>query len=120
MYKKNLIAFSLFFVITLITAGCYSTESGNSKIVDSSLTMQLKKGKTTEQQAIVLLGQPTSSSDLPDGGQSISYSYTKSESGFFIYYVSGHTLVKILTLTFNKDGILQGQSWTQSESGGAG
>jgi outer membrane protein assembly factor BamE (lipoprotein component of BamABCDE complex) len=120
MYKKKILAFATFLVITLVTAGCYSTESGNTKIVDASLTMQLKKGKTTEQQAIALLGQPTSSTDLPDGGQSISYSYTKSEGKYFVYYTSVHSLIKTLTLTFNKDGILQGKSWTQNESGGAG
>lgn len=111
--------FSLLF-ITLITAGCYSSESGNSKIIDASITMQLKKGKTTEQQAIALLGQPTSSTDLPDGGQSISYSYTKTNVKNFLYYASAHSIIKTFTLTFDKNGILKGKSWTQAESGGAG
>ena len=120
MRRWNFFAlFSLLF-ITLITAGCYSAESGNSKIIDMSITSQLKKGKTTEQQVIAALGQPTSETDLPDGGQSISYSYTKTDVKYYLYYASSHSIVKTFTLTFDKKGILRGKAWTQAESGGAG
>lgn len=106
--------------VVLITAGCMTTESGNSKIIDASVTSQLKKGVTTEQQAIALLGQPSGSNDLPDGGQSISYNYEKTKSNYYVYYFSTHTHLKTLTLTFDKKGILRGKSWAENNSGGAG
>lgn len=120
MRRWNNFFLPAFLGIALITTGCFSSVSGNAKIADASYTMKLVKGKTTEQEAIALLGQPTSLSDLPDGGQSIAYSYSKTDSSYFVYYASAHTFVKTLTLTFNKKGILTGKSWSQNESGAAG
>lgn len=117
--KSFLFLVSMAFAV-LVTAGCMTSETGNPKIVDPSITSQLKKGVTTEQQAIALLGQPSASSDLADGGQVISYSYAKTKSNYYVYYASGSTHIKTLSLTFDKSGILRGKSWSENNSGSAG
>lgn len=74
---------------------------------------RLEKGKTTYQEVISMLGNPTSSTLMGDGARMIGYTYVehKTRAETFIPYVGAFvggadTRANTVMLRFSKDGVL--------------
>lgn len=101
-------------------AGCAS--SGN--YVDQSNMKSLIKGKTTMDQAVGMLGQPTSRTMVGSGQTVLTYTYseatTRPESFIPVVgaFVGGaDSRFTMATLAFGPDGILTDYTYTGSQSG---
>jgi hypothetical protein len=72
-------------ILALGLAGCMSI----NKPIDPSKLTQLKPGVSTEADAIALLGEPTSSRYMPNGGKMLFYASAKTDinPAAFIPYV---------------------------------
>lgn len=104
-------------LVALLLSGCVAA---GVKISQDQI-QQLKVGETTYDQAVSILGQPTSSSATSSGYRSVSYTYVEvtSRPENFIPIVGplvgGHdSKTGIVMLNFGPDGKLK--NWTTSGS----
>lgn len=104
----------------IILSGCASV----GREVSSVQMDTLKKGETTTTQAIASLGQPTSVTRTSDGKQIFTYTFAHAQGRpeSFIPIVgifAGGSDVRssMVMLTFDKNGILQDYTSTQSATG---
>jgi outer membrane protein assembly factor BamE (lipoprotein component of BamABCDE complex) len=86
----------------------------------------LKEGQTTYGQVVGTLGNPTTKTRTPLGDTQIMYIYSEYQTRpeTFIPYVGGFvggadTRSNIVTLTFNKKGVLQNYSQSETAMGTA-
>jgi outer membrane protein assembly factor BamE (lipoprotein component of BamABCDE complex) len=110
----------LMLAVSTTLLGCATV---GREISDAQLAT-LKKGETTTNQAAAAFGEPTSTTKMSDGRQIMSYSfaYAQARPATFIPIVgifAGGSDVRssVVMLTFNKDGVLQDYTSTQSVTG---
>ena len=116
---KNMV----FLILCLLFIGCFST--GNKEIMDISKTSQIQKGKTTKEEARILLGDPNHTTIMPNGEEIWVYSYTRATARptAFIPVVglfAGGADVKgkTISLIFDVNGLLKSTSQGQMKGGG--
>jgi hypothetical protein len=97
------------FTMTLILSACVST----GKKVSMETVEQFEEGRTTYQEVIAKLGEPTQSTLNSDGTRSIIYSYSQAQSNpiNFVPYArflfgGSSSENSIVHMDFNKRGIL--------------
>jgi outer membrane protein assembly factor BamE (lipoprotein component of BamABCDE complex) len=103
----------------LTLSACFAT----GKKVTQEQVSQFQKGKTTYQEVISRLGEPTHSTLLSDGSRSISYTYAQSQASAasFIPYIGGlvggreseHSSV---SMRFDQNGILADYAATSGKT----
>lgn len=103
----------------LTLSACFAT----GKKVTQEQVSQFQKGKTTYQEVISRLGEPTHSTMNSDGSRSIGYSYAQSQASAasFIPYIGGlvggseseHTSV---SMRFDQNGILTDYAATSGKT----
>ncbi|MCK8045130.1 outer membrane protein assembly factor BamE [Shewanella sp. 1CM18E] len=105
--------------LALLITGCAT--HGNK--IDESAVSKLKKGQTTEEQVITMLGKPTSSGFSSDGSKMLTFSYANASANpiSFIPYVgmffsSTDVESQVLYVTLNKSGKVSDYSYSSSES----
>jgi outer membrane protein assembly factor BamE (lipoprotein component of BamABCDE complex) len=110
-------------ILGVLFVGCFST--GNKEIMDVSKTDQIQKGKTTKEEARILLGDPNHTTIMPSGEEIWVYSYTRATARptSFIPVVglfAGGTDVKgkTISLIFDANGVLKTTSQGQMKGGG--
>jgi outer membrane protein assembly factor BamE (lipoprotein component of BamABCDE complex) len=108
--------------IALAVSGCTST----GVQVDENALTSFQKGKTTVNEVIARLGQPTSNILLNTGQRIIGYTYIQAQArpesfipiiGPLVGGADSH--FSNVSLTFDQNGILQSFSSTQSQFGSA-
>jgi amino acid transporter len=108
----------LFFTLSL-TSGCiayqtYQTEMGRP--LDPAQVAQIIEGKTTEAEAVALLGPPQQIMERPDGSKTLMYSYSLTQ----LYGITGSVNTvgnissKILFLNI-RDGLVK-KKWGSSSN----
>ncbi|HEY9074751.1 MAG TPA: outer membrane protein assembly factor BamE [Desulfobaccales bacterium] len=110
-------------ILCLFIVGCFS--SGNKDIMDYTKTSQIQQGKTTKEEARILLGDPNHTTIMPNGDEIWVYSYTRATARptTFIPIVglfAGGTDVKgkTISLIFDANGVLKTASQGQMKGGG--
>jgi outer membrane protein assembly factor BamE (lipoprotein component of BamABCDE complex) len=103
--------------------GCFS--AGNKEIMDASKTSKIQKGKTTKEEARILLGDPNHITIMPNGEEIWVYSYTRATARptAFIPIVglfAGGADVKgkTISLIFDANGVIKSTSQGQMKGGG--
>lgn len=115
---------SFFMLLPLVLAisGCTST----GVQVDESALTSFEKGKTTIDDVIARLGQPTSNILLNTGQRIIGYTYIQAQArpesfipiiGPLVGGADSH--FSNVSLTFDQNGVLQSYASTQSQFGSA-
>ncbi len=101
MKKITILSCFFFFVLSLglsfnACSGSYGTQFDNTKI------SKIEKGKTTQLEILELLGEPTARGIDSDGKALWRYMYATT------------SLSKLLTLSFNKDNIVENYIYEES------
>ncbi|MBX4210629.1 outer membrane protein assembly factor BamE [Candidatus Parcubacteria bacterium] len=98
-------------VFISLCVGCASEQGAR---VDSNKVSQIKKGVTTKDEVVQMLGDPVSVSMLPGGGRMMLYMHNKitTQGQSFVPYVGmftagGNTERQTLQISINKDGIVE-------------
>jgi outer membrane protein assembly factor BamE (lipoprotein component of BamABCDE complex) len=108
--------------IALVVSGCTST----GVQVDENALTSFQKGKTTVNEVIARLGQPTSNILLNTGQRIIGYTYIQAQArpesfipiiGPLVGGADSH--FSNVSLTFDQNGVLQSYASTQSQFGSA-
>ena len=109
-------------LVSLALSGCTST---GVQVGESALT-SFEKGKTTVNEVVARLGQPTSNILLNTGQRIIGYTYVQAQArpesfipiiGPLVGGADSH--FSNVSLTFDQNGVLQSYSSTQSQFGTA-
>ena len=108
--------------LTLAIGGCTST----GVQVDESALTSFEKGKTTISEVVARLGQPTSNILLNTGQRIIGYTYVQAQARpeSFIPIIGplvggADSRFSNVSLTFDRNGVLESYSSTQSQYGTA-
>lgn len=109
-------------LIVAVALGLSACVATGRKVTQEQVS-RFQKGKTTYQEVIADLGEPTNSTLHSDGSRAISYTYAQSQASAasFIPYVGGlvggseseHTSVY---LTFDKNGLLTDYASTSGKT----
>ena len=115
-------AFHLLLPLALAISGCATT----GVQVDESALISFEKGKTTINDVIARLGQPTSNILLNTGQRIIGYTYVQAQARpeSFIPIIGplvggADSRFSNVSLTFDQNGVLESYSSTQSQFGTA-
>lgn len=116
--KKQIIAIAL----VALLAGCASS---GVRVTDDQIS-QFKEGQTTQQEVITALGAPTSRMRNSDGTTILMYTYAEARTrgatfipivGMFAGGVD--TRYSSVSMTFDKDGVLENHTTFGGETGTA-
>jgi len=95
--------------------GCVSTLGHQ---IDQSAYSQIRKGVTTKEDVVELLGSPNQEVENEDGTSTFIYSFTKVSSG--IYGIGAGVDTQSATVKFNSKGIVISKSKQIGDTGGTG
>lgn len=106
--------------MAIVLTGCASA----GKEISTAQATQFEKGKTTKDQIIDTLGQPTGQSIMSDGRQSISYTFSKVQTRPETFipligaFVGGADLRSSnVTYIFSQNGVLESFSQSSNTTG---
>lgn len=92
-------------LVALLLTACAS----QGQKIDGDVISKVKKGQTTEQEIVTLLGNPTSTGVSSDGSKQLTYTYTKTQASpasyipFIGFLFSGvEAELQILSVTLDK------------------
>lgn len=113
-YKFNEIALFVSLGVTLVLlAGCVATESNvHYSGVENSQLRQIKSGRTTKDQLLAIVGEPTEESMTEDGSEILRYKCIEKKDNRFAMFPPPIAIedTKVIehTVVFKfKDGIVQ-------------
>jgi outer membrane protein assembly factor BamE (lipoprotein component of BamABCDE complex) len=115
MLKKLVLSSLVVAFFGSFIGGCVSTLG---RQIDQSGYSQIKKGVSTKEDVVELLGSPNNEIENDDGTSTFMYQYTKVSSG--IYGIGAGMDSQSATIKFNSKGIVISKSKTIGDTGGTG
>lgn len=113
MLRKFILCSLVFaFAVSFIT-GCVTTIGHQ---IDQDAYQQIKKGESTKEDVVNLLGPPNQDLENEDGSETFTYTYVKVSSG--IYGIGAGQDSQYAQIRFNSKGIVTGKSKSVGDTGG--
>jgi hypothetical protein len=105
----------LMFISLLLCSSCIHHQTEMGKKIDHSKVDQIVEGKTTESEAVALLGEPQRITEAPNGIKILAYQYYRSQmySGFIPGQTKGDITSQMLML-WVKNGVVLKKSGSTS------
>ncbi len=115
MLRRFILCSLIFSFASSLITGCVTTLGHQ---IDQSAYSQIKKGVSTKEDVVELLGSPNQELENEDGTSSFIYSFTKVSSG--IYGIGSGVDTQSATIKFNSKGIVISKSKQIGDTGGTG